>query len=45
MVKFKSAEDEGFKKVNGELFIMLKKASWKIEQNWVELALAESSGG
>ena len=38
MVKFKSAEDEGFRKVNGELSIMLKKALRKIEENWEELA-------
>ena len=44
MVKFKSAEDAGFRKVNGELSLMLKKALRKIEQNWEELARAENSG-
>ena len=44
IVKFKSAEDPGFRKVNGELSIMLSKALRKIEQNWKELANAERSG-
>ena len=44
MVKFKSAEDDGFRKVHGELSIMLKKASQKIEENWRELASTEYSG-
>ena len=38
MVKFKSAEDQGFRKVDEELSIMLKKALRKIEENWEELA-------
>ena len=46
MVKFQSAEDEGFRKVSVELSIMLKKAPQKIEQNWAreELASAGHSG-
>ena len=44
MVKFRDAADEGFRKVNGELSIMLKKALPKIEQNWEELARAEHPG-
>ena len=44
MVKFRGADDEGFRKVYGELSIMLKKALRKIEQNWGVLARAEHSG-
>ena len=44
MVKFENTEDEGFRKVNGEISIMLKKASQKIEQNWKEQTSAEHSG-
>ena len=44
MVKFHGAEDEGFRKVNGELSIMLKNALRKVEQNWEELERAEHSG-
>ena len=44
MVKFRDADDEGFRKVHGELSIMLKKALPKIEQNWEEQARAEHSG-
>ena len=43
MVKFNSAEDEGFRKVYGELFIMLKNALWKIEENW-KLESVQHSG-
>ena len=46
MVKFKDAEDEGFRRVNGELSIMLKKAVRKMEENREELPAAsgEHSG-
>ena len=44
MVKFRGADDEGFRKVHAELSIMLKKALPKIEQNWEEQARAERSG-
>ena len=44
MVKFWDAGDEGFRKVHGELSILLEKALPKIEQNWEELARAEHSG-
>ena len=44
MVKFQSAEDDGFRKVCGELSIMLKKASQKIEENWKDLASVKHSG-
>ena len=44
MVKFKSADDDGFRKVYGELSIMLKKALQKIEENWEELAGVKHSG-
>ena len=44
MVKYTSAEDDGFRKACGELSIMLKKALRKIEQNWAELASVERSG-
>ena len=44
IVKFQDAEDEGFRKVYGELSIMLKKAVRKIEGNWKELADAKHSG-
>ena len=43
MVKFNSAEDEGFRRVYGELFIMLKNALWKIEENW-KLESVQHSG-
>ena len=36
MVKFKSVEDDGFRKVSGELCIMIKNALRKIEENWVQ---------
>ena len=42
MVKFKDAEDEGFRRVNGELSIMLKKAVRKMEENREELRVASS---
>ena len=38
MAKFDCAEDEGFRKVHGELSIMLKRALRKIEENWQRLA-------
>ena len=44
MVKFESVEDDGFRKVYGELSIMLEKAPQKIEENWEELASVEHSG-
>ena len=44
IVKSQDAEDEGFRKVYGELSIMLKKAVRKIEGNWKELADAKHSG-
>ena len=44
MVKFRGAEDEGFRRVNGELSIMLKKAVQKMEESWGELASDEYSG-
>ena len=44
MVIFKSAEDEGFRKVYGELSIMLKKALKKIEENWGEFEGVKHSG-
>ena len=44
MVKFKGADDEGFRRVNGELSIMLKKAVRKMEDNREELASSEHSG-
>ena len=43
MVKFKDAEDEGFRRVNGELSIMLK-AVRKMEENREELASGSHSG-
>ena len=42
MVKFKCAEDDGFRKVYEELSIMFKKSLRKIEENWKEL---ERTGG
>ena len=36
MVKFGSAEDDGFRKVSGELCIMMKNAVRKIEENWAQ---------
>ena len=45
MVKFRSVEDDGFRKVYGELSIMLKKASQKIEENWVEFVGVKHAGG
>ena len=36
MVKFGSAEDDGFRKVSGELCIMMKSALRKIEENWAQ---------
>ena len=44
MVKFESAEDDGFRKVYGELSIMLKKAPQKIEENWRKLASVKYVG-
>ena len=44
IVKFQDTEDEGFRKVYGELSTMLKKAVRKIEGNWKELADAKHSG-
>ena len=43
MVRFKDAEDEGFRRVNGELSIMLKKAMRKMEENREELPAASDS--
>ena len=43
MVKFKNAEDEGFRRVNGELSIMLKKAVRMMEENREELPVASGS--
>ena len=47
MVKFNSAEDNEFRKVSGELCIMMKNAVRKIEENWAqwdELANVKQSG-
>ena len=44
LVKFKSVEDDGFRKVYGELSIMLKKAPQKIERNWEELTGVKHAG-
>ena len=46
LVKFTDAEDEGFRRVNGELSIMLKKALRNMEENQEELPVAsgEHSG-
>ena len=44
MVKFKGADDDGFRKVYGELYIMLSKASRRIEKNWEELESVKYSG-
>ena len=44
MVKFKSAEDDGFRRVSGELSMMLKKAPQKIKENWEELERVKRSG-
>ena len=44
MVRFKSAEDESFRRVNGEISIMLKKAVQKTEGNREELASSKNSG-
>ena len=44
MVRFKSAEDEGFRRVNGQISIMLKKAVRKMEGNKEEMASGEHSG-
>ena len=44
MVKFQDAEDDGFRKVYGELSIMLKKAVRKIEGNWEEFAGSKNAG-
>ena len=44
MVKFISADDDGFRKVYGELSIMLKRALRKIEENWEEFASVKHSG-
>ena len=43
MVKFKNAEDEGFRRVNGELSIMLKKAVRMREENREDLPVAIGS--
>ena len=43
MVKFRSPEDEGFRRVNGELSIMLKKAVRKMKENQ-EFASGENLG-
>ena len=40
MAKFDCAEDEGFRKVHGELSIMLTKALRKVEENWQMLESA-----
>ena len=44
MVKFTGAQDDGFRKVSGELSIMLKKAPQIIEANWEELGSVKNSG-
>ena len=44
MVKFKGASDDGFRKVYGELSIMLNKALRKIEENWAEFESSKHSG-
>ena len=44
IVKFKNAEDDGFRKVSGELSMMLKKAPQKIKENWEELERVKRSG-
>ena len=46
IVKFKDEADEGFRRVNGELSIMLKKAVQKMKDNREELPVAngEHSG-
>ena len=44
MAKFESEEDEGFRKVYGQLSIMLKKARRKIEENWERLESVKHSG-
>ena len=44
MVKFKSKDDDGFRKVDGELSIMLEEASRKIKDNWEELTSVKHSG-
>ena len=44
MVKFKGASDDGFRKVYGELSIMLNKALPKIEENWAEFESNKHSG-
>ena len=44
MVKFKGTDDDGFRKVYGELSIMLSKALQKIEKNWEELESVKHSG-
>ena len=36
MVKFKNAEEDGFKKVCGTLHIMLQEASQKVDKHWEE---------
>ena len=43
MVKFKDAEDEGFRRVNGELSIMLKRVVRKLEEGQEELPVASGS--
>ena len=44
MVKFESPEDAGFRKVYGELSIMLMRALPKIEDNWTEFASIKHPG-
>ena len=44
MVKFKGAEDDGFRKVYGELSTMLKRALQKNEENWKESAGSKHLG-
>lgn len=36
MVRYKNAEDDGFRKVYGVLYVMLEKAEKKIDENWRE---------
>ena len=44
MVRFENADDDGFRKVYGELSIMLPKALQKVKENWGELTSVKHSG-
>ena len=44
MVRFERADDDGFRKVYGELSIMLPKALQKVKENWGELTSVKHSG-